>query len=200
MDAQKFGTFIAKTRKECSMTQAELAEKLRVTDKAVSRWERGLGFPDINTLEPLAEALGVSVLELVKSERIAAPEIHCEEAAVALSDTIKEADRQRLEERSQERKLIAIAIGVITVLSMFLLMMDNIGWSVSNILFTGIGVVLPVLCIVLFAGLTVIGIIRCAMGKSCKQIFLVALGFAVIIVIMTIVIFLLGITAFPGQQ
>ena len=41
------------------MTQSELAEKIRVTDKAVSRWERGLGFPDINTLSPLADALGL---------------------------------------------------------------------------------------------------------------------------------------------
>ena len=47
----------------------ELAKKLNVTDKAVSRWERGLGFPDINTLEPLADALGVSVLELMQSKR-----------------------------------------------------------------------------------------------------------------------------------
>lgn len=59
MDAKTFGTFISKIRKENHMTQAELAEKIRVTDKAVSRWERGLGFPDINTLSPLADALGL---------------------------------------------------------------------------------------------------------------------------------------------
>lgn len=52
------------------MTQAGLAGKIGVTDKAVSRWERGLGFPDINTMEPLATALGVSLLELMKSEII----------------------------------------------------------------------------------------------------------------------------------
>ena len=51
------------------MTQAELAGKIHVTDKAISRWERGLGFPDIQTLEPLAQALGISVLELMRSER-----------------------------------------------------------------------------------------------------------------------------------
>ena len=42
------------------MTQAELAQQLHVTDKAVSRWERGIGLPDINTLEPLADVLGVT--------------------------------------------------------------------------------------------------------------------------------------------
>ena len=69
MDAQKFGAFIAQCRKEKSMTQSELAAKIMVTDKAVSRWERGKGFPDINLLLPLAEALEVSVFELMHSER-----------------------------------------------------------------------------------------------------------------------------------
>ncbi len=69
MEAKEFGQFIAGIRKEKKMTQAELAEQIHVTDKAVSRWERGLGFPDIQTLEPLAQALGISVLELMRSER-----------------------------------------------------------------------------------------------------------------------------------
>ena len=58
MDAKKFGMFIATLRKEKNMTQVDLAKKLQVTDKAVSKWERGLGFPDINSIEPLADALG----------------------------------------------------------------------------------------------------------------------------------------------
>lgn len=62
MDAKKFGAFIADRRKQQHMTQAELAGQIGVTDKAVSRWERGLGFPDINTMEPLVDALGVSKL------------------------------------------------------------------------------------------------------------------------------------------
>lgn len=52
------------------MTQSELAEKIRVTDKAVSRWERGLGFPDINTLETLVDALGITLIELMQSEKV----------------------------------------------------------------------------------------------------------------------------------
>ena len=68
MDAKRFGAFISERRKEHHMTQADLAGKVGVTDKAVSRWERGLGFPDINTMEPLAEALDVSLLELMRSE------------------------------------------------------------------------------------------------------------------------------------
>ena len=68
MDAKKFGAFISDRRKQQHMTQAELAGKIGVTDKAVSRWERGLGFPDRNTMEPLADALGVSLRELMRSE------------------------------------------------------------------------------------------------------------------------------------
>lgn len=59
MNASEFGQFISQMRKKNKLTQAELARKLDVTDKAVSRWERGLGFPDINTLEALADALRV---------------------------------------------------------------------------------------------------------------------------------------------
>lgn len=54
------------------MTQAELAGKLHVTDKAVSRWERAQGLPDIQSIEPLADALGVDIAEILKGDTIAA--------------------------------------------------------------------------------------------------------------------------------
>lgn len=69
MDAKAFGLFLAETRKAEGLTQSALAERLHVTDKAVSRWERGLGFPDINTLEPLAEALGLTLSQLMHADR-----------------------------------------------------------------------------------------------------------------------------------
>lgn len=68
MDLKKTGAFIAQCRKEKSLTQGQLAERLGVTDKAVSRWETGRGFPDVSTLPALAEALDVSVAELVNGE------------------------------------------------------------------------------------------------------------------------------------
>ena len=73
MDAAVFGRFLAETRRAQNMTQAELAGHVGVTDKAVSRWERGVGFPDINTLEPLAAALGLTVPELLRSRREETP-------------------------------------------------------------------------------------------------------------------------------
>lgn len=65
MDAKTFGIFLAQVRRAQGLTQAQLAEQLHVTDKAVSRWERGIGLPDINTLEPLAEALDLSLADLM---------------------------------------------------------------------------------------------------------------------------------------
>ena len=75
MNNIKFGMNIAHLRKEKNLTQKELANKLNVTDKAVSRWERGVGFPDISTLCPLAEALGVSVSKLLDAEDFVEKEI-----------------------------------------------------------------------------------------------------------------------------
>lgn len=65
MDAKEFGAFLAQVRRERNMTQAELAQQLHATDKAVSRWERGIGLPDINTLEPLADVLGLTLADLM---------------------------------------------------------------------------------------------------------------------------------------
>jgi transcriptional regulator with XRE-family HTH domain len=70
MDLSKTGLFISSMRKERTLTQKELADKIGVTDKAVSRWETGKGFPDVSLLLSLAEALGVSVTEIIRGERM----------------------------------------------------------------------------------------------------------------------------------
>lgn len=61
-----FGAMIAQMRKDNNMTQAELAEKMGVTDKAVSKWERDLSFPDVSSIPKLAEIFGVSVDTLMQ--------------------------------------------------------------------------------------------------------------------------------------
>lgn len=70
LDKEKFGEFVSKLRKERGMTQKELAEKLFVSDKAVSKWERGQSLPDITMLNPLADALGVTAAELLNCGKI----------------------------------------------------------------------------------------------------------------------------------
>ena len=68
MNTQQFGKFIAEQRKAKGYTQKELAEKLGVTDKAISRWENGHGYPDIVLLEPLAKELEITIVELMHSK------------------------------------------------------------------------------------------------------------------------------------
>ena len=73
MELSKTGELIREARRVRQLTQRELAEQLHVTDRAVSKWERGLSAPDIGLLEPLGEALGLSVLELIRGERLERP-------------------------------------------------------------------------------------------------------------------------------
>lgn len=73
MDAVKTGALIAQARKEKELTQGDLAQQLHVSVQAVSKWERGLNFPDITLLEPLAEQLELTVSELMAGERNAPP-------------------------------------------------------------------------------------------------------------------------------
>lgn len=88
MDPKQLGPFIAARRKELGMTQAELAQKLYVTDKAVSRWERGVGLPDVNSLQPLSEALELTLVELMQARRKEAETITTHEVESLLRETI----------------------------------------------------------------------------------------------------------------
>ena len=68
MDKQTFGSVIVTLRKKNGLTQMELAEKMGVTDKAVSKWERDLSFPDISSIPKLAEIFHVTVDELMQGK------------------------------------------------------------------------------------------------------------------------------------
>ena len=72
IDRAAFGAFVAAQRKEKGCTQKELADRLFVSDKAVSKWERGLSFPDISLLVPLSQALDVTVMELLQGRKFEA--------------------------------------------------------------------------------------------------------------------------------
>ena len=146
MEQQKLGSFIAALRKEKGWTQRELADCLNVTDKAVSKWERGLGFPDIKTIEPLAEALGVSVLEIMRAERIEEERIDMGSADEAVSSVIDTA----LYQRKIERRNMIILLSAALLLTMGILLIDAMEWIgfvmvCLPALFTVIGVVLLVI-------------------------------------------------------
>ncbi len=117
MDAKRTGSFIAEMRKQNNMTQAELAAKLQVTDKAVSRWERGVGYPDITLLEPLAGQLGVTVLDILRGERTSPEKMSGEETEQTLAETVRLAAAQR---RQSVRHVILVAIVMLIGAAMLL--------------------------------------------------------------------------------
>lgn len=128
MDAEKLGAFIAENRKASGMTQADLAKKLQVTDKAVSRWERGIGFPDINSIEPLAHALGVSVLEIMKSEKM--ENNHCSDVdAVELMKSAMEIEKENRKQAHTATGLAFFTTAMIAVLA-WLAGFGSIGGSI----------------------------------------------------------------------
>ncbi len=109
MDNMKTGALIAQTRKEKGMTQKALADSIGVSNAAVSKWETGKGFPDISLLEPLSNALGLTVSEILAGERL---------EDTSLSDTLVR-DMADISSKEQAKKaklynwLIAITTAVL---------------------------------------------------------------------------------------
>ncbi len=182
MDAKKFGTFIATLRKENNMTQVELAQKLQVTDKAVSKWERGLGFPDINTIEPLADALGVSVLEIMRSERIAETEITQDTASAALTDIFEFVKLQR----KAERKSIFKIVGGVAACLFLIFLIDGMGWLGFAMVY------FPVICLLSGIALLIYGVWRKKNKLPCLQTFVLAAVMLLIPVGVVVFLFLAG--------
>ena len=116
MDLNKTGLFISFLRKQKDMTQNELAEKIGVTDKAVSRWETGRGFPDISLLPSISEVLGVSISEIVMGERI-----ETEETGVmdimdkTVIDTLDYSQREIVKSKLWKYAVIGLLGGVVLV-------------------------------------------------------------------------------------
>lgn len=126
MDNVKTGAFIKALRTGLGMTQRELAERLHVTDRAVSKWERGLNAPGIDLLEPLAEALGVPVVELIRGERV--PE---EEHTPALKEHARDVlvySNQEVRRREREARRAA-ALAAACVLAVLALAAGIVGWQ-----------------------------------------------------------------------
>lgn len=94
MDSFKTGEFIKKIRNEKGLTQKELSEILNCTDKAISRWETGKGFPDIIFLSPLAKTLGITVNELLAGERLSQEEL-VTKSDEAIISTMQEAENDK---------------------------------------------------------------------------------------------------------
>lgn len=121
INKERFGSFVAGLRKEQGMTQKELAQKVYVSDKAVSKWERGLSMPDIALLIPLAQALGVTVTELLECRRLEQASLepeHVEQLVQSVITYTEETPAQRKKRRESE--VILFTLCTIAVILEFL--------------------------------------------------------------------------------
>ena len=110
MDQLKIGRFIAEMRKEQGMTQARMADMLDISDRTVSKWERGRGLPEVSLMLPLCECLGITVNDLLTGER------------VTQMDYRKRAEENMLNligenQENRKRMTMSVICGVITVIA-----------------------------------------------------------------------------------
>ena len=192
MDASKFGKFISDQRKALGMTQSDLGNMLMVTDKAVSKWERGLGFPDINTLEPLAEALQVSVQELMRAEKNVTTELNEEAATEAILNTIGVADKQL---RDAEKRQVRISVLIIAIVAMLVLIVDNM--KLSEIGMAALFVYLPIICLIGGIVLLVQAFMRKRKGNPYKATLITAIVMVGIVALIILFFFAAGMLGFP---
>lgn len=104
IDKERFGAFLARLRKERGLTQKELARRLFVSDKAVSKWERAQSLPDVALLLPLADCLGVSVTELLLGERTTRPQLPAEEVEALVGSALRLGGEEQAERRMDRRR------------------------------------------------------------------------------------------------
>lgn len=120
MDNKKFGEFIKELRKEKKLTQKELGEKLNITDKAISKWERGLSFPDIAVLKDLAEFFEIDISELLNGERGKKQEIDIEKAIQEAIENYKNIEEKKKEKVQKVKKRIGVISIIIFVFALIL--------------------------------------------------------------------------------
>lgn len=114
LNPQKTGSLIATIRKQQNRTQQDLANELGVSSAAVSKWERGIGFPDVSLVEPLATSLGITIAELFKGERI--NDSVDNEYESLLADVVKVSVDEITKKKKIANWIIAIAVAVLYLL------------------------------------------------------------------------------------
>jgi len=186
MDANKFGCFVAEKRKKLKMTQKDLATKIQVTDKAVSKWERGLGFPDINTIECLADALNVSIIELMKSES-ETENIAIDEAVVV--DVLDMAEKEGQKKRT--RTLIILL--VTTFLCALVEMLQSIDWNAKEL---AMSATIPYTAIIPGFVAIIVSLIYKLKGENTDDLIAIGISMMIIPIILLMGVYLvLGLLA-----
>ena len=111
MNQEKIGKFILKLRREKNMTQQELADRIGVTDRAISKWENGRGLPDLSLMMPLCKELGITINELISGEQI-----EKEDYQSKLEENIFKTIDYTNRKFANKNKMFKIAIGIMIIL------------------------------------------------------------------------------------
>ena len=127
MDQVKIGKFIAQCRKNKNLTQFQLAEKLNITDRAISKWETGKGMPDSSIMLELCNELGISVNELLSGEVIKV-ENYNEKAEENLLEMAKKEEAQ-----NKKMMMYELVIGCISSIT-FLILVFTLSFAVENVI------------------------------------------------------------------
>ncbi|MCL2392241.1 MAG: helix-turn-helix domain-containing protein [Oscillospiraceae bacterium] len=126
MDNAKMGQFIAELRKSHQMTQKELAAKLDVTDKAVSKWERGQSYPDISLLSPLSNILGITATELLNGEKAGPEEASVETSVVKALEYAGKTAKSKIK---LVQNILAATLSISILLGIFVVSIINVAIS-----------------------------------------------------------------------
>lgn len=110
MDQIKIGGFIAEERKRKGYTQKILSEKLGISDKTISKWERGNGFPEVSLLIPLCSELDITVNELLSGERVS-EEQYRKKAEENMVNLVKEA------QENKKKIILSVMVGILTIIA-----------------------------------------------------------------------------------
>ena len=166
MDQVRIGRFIAEERKKKGWTQKQLAEKLEISDKTVSKWECGNGFPEVSLLLPLCDELGITVNDLLSGEVVSG-----EEYLKKAENNMVEMSQEREANRNQFR--LTLTLGAVSLLSFVTLLIvvclytDVIPLPVKVILIAVACVIFAVGFLAVIEGQRKIGYYQCAKcGKA----------------------------------
>ncbi len=172
MDQLKLGKFIAEERKRKKYTQRQLADILGISDKTISKWERGNGFPEISLLLPLCNELEISVNELLSGERLSEAD-YKEKAEENMVSFIKEKEENKIK---MQLSLIVGGIAIVSFLTLILVVCmytDVMSVPVKSVL-------VGIACLIFMVGFSVvkhggrtIGYYKC---KKCGETFVPSFG------------------------
>lgn len=142
MDIMKIGKFIAENRKKKNLTQEQLAEKLGVTSKTISRWENGNYMPDISLLKPISEELGISLNDLLSGEKVE-KEQYQEKLEENILNTIDYTNK-KIKEKNSFIGLLLVIFGIICSITAMSIFPSESSWggvySVLGVMVSLIGI------------------------------------------------------------